>query len=77
MSCVTKPICARSCVEVDLVAGHAVVEDAPGLRAVESDQQLDERRLAGAGRSDERDRLAALRRANEMSLTAGDVADWC
>ena len=33
-------------VEIDLVAGDAVVEDPPGLRAVEPDQQLHQRRLA-------------------------------
>ena len=47
-------------VEVDSVAAASVVEDAARLRAVEADEQLDERRLARARRSDEGDRLAAL-----------------
>ena len=47
-------------VEVDVVAGDAVVEDPPGLRLIQADEQLHQRRLAGAGRPDERDRLAAL-----------------
>ena len=43
-----------------MAAVDAVVENAALLRLVETDEQLDERRLAGARRADERDRLAAL-----------------
>src|SRR6185503_12498401 len=46
-------------VEIDFRAGYTVVEDLTFLRDVQTHQQLDERRLAGAGRTDERDRLAA------------------
>src|SRR6185295_10831743 len=45
---------------VDRRSRLAVVEDAPVLRRVEADEQLDERRLARARRSDEGDGLAAL-----------------
>ncbi len=50
-----------------VVAGHlagvdAVDGDAPAVDLVEAHQQVDERRLAGAGRADDRDRLAGLAR---------------
>ena len=49
-------------VQVHVDGGVAVVEDVAGLRPVEPDQQLDERRLARARGPDERDRVAARRR---------------
>ena len=64
-------------VDVDLVLRRAVVVDVPGLRPVEADQQLHERGLARRPRADERDGLAAARRGNEMSVSAGVDADWC
>ena len=45
-------------VEIDLVAGDAVVEDAARLRRVQAHQQLHQRRLAGARRPDEGHRFA-------------------
>ena len=46
-------------VEVDDVLGMAVVEDLPGLRMIQTDQELDQRGLARAGWADEGDGLAA------------------
>ncbi len=45
-------------VEAERRDRHAVDRDRARLRFVEAHQQLEHRRLAGAGRSDERDRLA-------------------
>src|SRR5881394_3522367 len=47
-------------VELDAVAGDAVVEDTSLLRLIETDEELDERRLAGARWADECDRVAAF-----------------
>ena len=60
VSCVTKPICARSASRSISVRRCAVVEDLSRARVIQADQQLHERRFAGAGRPDEGDRLAAL-----------------
>jgi hypothetical protein len=54
-------------VEVDLVARDAVVENLSRRRVIEADQQLHQRRLTGARRSDERDRLAALHAERDVA----------
>src|SRR5262249_41204573 len=54
-------------VEVDVAAGDAVVEDSPGLWRIEADEQLDQRRFAGARRPDERNGLAPLRRKRDVA----------
>ena len=59
MSCVTKPIRSRSWFRSTSDDGVAVVENVPGLRAIQPHQQLHQRRLAGAGGPDEGDRVAA------------------
>ena len=61
MSCVTTPIAARrlSCVTAGDVL--AVDQDAPAFEVVEAQEQVDQRRLAGAGAADEPDLLARLR----------------
>ena len=58
MSWVTMPIAARrlSCVTADDVL--AVDQDASALEVVEAKEQVDQRRLAGAGAADEPDLLA-------------------
>ena len=58
VSCVTMPICARrlSCVTLGDVL--SVDQDAPALEVVEAQQQVDQRRLAGARTADEADLLA-------------------
>ena len=47
-------------IEVDALGRRAVVENAAVARAIESDEELDERGLAGTRRPDEGDRVSAL-----------------
>src|SRR6478672_7731368 len=47
-------------VEIDVGAAHVVVENLAFTRQIESNQQLHQRRLACARRSNESDRLAAF-----------------
>ena len=59
-SCVTNPIRSRSSSRSTSSSASRCRRMSPVLRRVEPDQQLHERRLPRARRSDERDRLAAL-----------------
>ena len=59
-SCSTRPNCARRSREVQLADVHAVDRDAPLLHVVEAQQQADDRRLARAGRADDRHALPGL-----------------
>ena len=59
---------ARHVADVD-----AVDRDAPALDLVEAHQQVDQRRLAGAGRADDGDGLAA-RRVSDRSVHEQDVS---
>ena len=52
-SCGTKPIAAAEALERDLTDIDAVDEDRAGRRLVQSRQQAEQRRLAGAGGADE------------------------
>ena len=59
-----------------VVAGHvarvdAVDRDPPGVDLVEAHQQVDERRLAGAGRADDGDRVARLCTSRLRSSMSG------
>jgi len=47
------------CVDGDFVFGSAVVVDVAGFRAVEANEEFNERGLTGSGRTNEGDRLAA------------------
>ena len=58
VSCVTMPICARRLSCVTLRDVLAVDQDAAALEVVEAQQQVDQRRLAGAGAADQADALA-------------------
>ena len=60
MSCCTYPISARSSASGDVAHVDAVDEDPPALRIVEPQQQIDDRRLAGARVPDQRQRFARL-----------------
>ncbi len=57
-SCCTMPICAAQRGQRHVADVDAVDRDAAGVDFVEARQQRAERRLAGARRPDERDRLA-------------------
>ena len=57
-SCGTIPICERSDDARDVAQVVPVDQDAAGGRVVEARDELGERRLAGAGRADQRDGLA-------------------
>src|SRR5688500_1607241 len=54
-------------VEIHRVARQPVIKNPPALRRIQPDQQLDQRRLPGARRSHERDRLAALHREGNVT----------
>ena len=58
MSCVTRPICAAERILRDHGDVLAVDQDAPALEVVEAQEQVDERRLAGARAADQADLLA-------------------
>ena len=64
-------------VEVHRVVRVPVVENPAVLRAVQADQQLHERGLPRARRTDERDRSRRARPENETSVRAGDAAVRC
>ena len=71
VSCSTIPICARSAArgidgDVDAVEG-----DPAAVELVEPHHQVDQRGLAGAGRADDRDRLARVRDQREVRRSAG------
>ena len=58
VSCVTTEICARrlSCVTAEM--SWPSMQDAPAFQVEEAQQQIDQRRLAGAGAADQADFLA-------------------
>ena len=60
VSCVTTEICARRLSCVTLRDVLAVDQDAAVLEIEEAQQQVDQRRLAGAGAADQPDLLARL-----------------
>ncbi len=70
-SCSTIAICARRLARV--TCAHVVAVDAhrAGGHVVEARDQVGDRRLAGAGLADERDRLARLDRRSSRRASTG------
>ena len=68
------PELAAQVVAGQLAGVDAVDRDPPAVDLVEAHQQVDERRLAGAGRADDRDRLAGRRRRGRGRRSAARPA---
>src|SRR6266550_7390456 len=58
-------------VEIDLGAIYSIVENLPLFGLIETDQQLYQRCFAGAGRTYERDRLAAIHAERDIGERRG------
>ncbi len=70
-SCGTTASCSRSELDGHLPQVVAVDEHGARGRVVEARQQLDDRRLAGAGGADQRDGLAGRRSSRSTSCSTG------
>ena len=71
VSCVTMPIAARSESCVTVAMSCPSIRMRPGLEIVETQKQVDERRLARAGRADQPDLLARTDEEREVADHAG------